>query len=612
MEVEQNHNNFNYFSFQGSHQKQNHAESYKNKESFGYNSDNERINKFQRELENYEKRKRHSATELKQNSNLFHFNFNMELIDNPEIKISPEKNLNSFLFSSNSSLIERKIESHLHYVGFENKYGENSCYINVILHFLYYFPSVYEFLTEFYKKKRDSFNNFNNIHSSENIDYFLYLLGKTLFEYQQIFSKNNEKGIIILNTNELRHCLQTITDNKFALNKVGDPAELLTFLLNEINNYNKLEIHNDFFINLEEEIKCDNCLNKNEIKKYDENNFIYYIYVNEIFQNIKQNNITFAKYCKKLFQFSYLNSLNNAKICKQCGNKEKYSIKYKGSNIPKYLLINCIWGKLRPDLKDVLKFLYLLPLENKINNLFYCEDIQNDDGDVFYHLFGMILYSPCLCHYINVIYNREKNLFVLYNDDRIKELFSIHEVYREITSEQLKYNPEVFYYPVLLIYYNENIYNNHKSREINEYTCNLYYKLKEDCFKAKNFHTVLTEEQKKNNYYEHIKAQIKFEKSRRRHSMKPNKNFMEMIIEEEQKDINYKDNDNFKYSNKNDINIDNDKKKEMNNNTNNMMIEDNHRNNQFDTERKRTNKRSGTQNPRGYPNTKFDYFPFVV
>ena len=101
MEVEQNHNNFNYFPFQGSHQKQNHAESYKNKESFGYNSDNERINKFQRELENYEKRKRHSATELKQNSNLFHFNFNMELIDNPEIKISPEKNLNSFLFSSN-------------------------------------------------------------------------------------------------------------------------------------------------------------------------------------------------------------------------------------------------------------------------------------------------------------------------------------------------------------------------------------------------------------------------------------------------------------------------------------------------------------------------------
>ena len=94
--------------------------------------------------------------------------------------------------------------------------------------------------------------------------------------------------------------------------------------------------------------------------------------------------------------------------------------------------------------------------------------------------------------------------------------------------------------------------------------------------------------------------------------MKPNKNFMEMIIEEEQKDINYKDNDNYKYSNKNDINIDNDKKKEMNNNTNNMMIEDNHRNNQFDTERKRTNKRSGTQNPRGYPNTKFDYFPFVV
>ena len=82
----------------------------------------------------------------------------------------------------------------------------------------------------------------------------------------------------------------------------------------------------------------------------------------------------------------------------------------------------------------------------------------------------MILYSSALSHYVNVMFNIQNNKFVLYNDDKIKELNSIHEVYREITVGQIKKNPKAFFYPVLLVYYKEIIYNDNNTIKINDYT----------------------------------------------------------------------------------------------------------------------------------------------
>ena len=94
-------------------------------------------------------------------------------------------------------------------------------------------------------------------------------------------------------------------------------------------------------------------------------------------------------------------------------------------------------------------------MEDNLENLFHCE---NNKKKLTFNLLGMVLYSGALSHYINVMFNIEKNIFVLYNDDKIKELSNIHEVYKEITAEQIKYNhPNAFYYPVLLIYYREII-----------------------------------------------------------------------------------------------------------------------------------------------------------
>ena len=429
MDVPKNNTNNVYYNYHVFHQNQNAENHSKNQLNVFSDSEDDKILKFQTELKNNENKFiSNSFPNQQQNNNLFHFNFSEDLIE-PYKKSYSEIKQNSSVYN-NISFEEKIKENNLHYVGFENKYGENSCYINVILHFLYIFPSVNEFLIKFYKTRLDKFiNTINNgINSKNNIDYFLFTLGKTLFEYQKILSNYNNKDITILSTSELRQCLELISNNYFQLNKVGDPVEFLTSLLNEINKYNNLEIHNDFFINLIEEKKCNFCLNKNEIKKYDENNFIYFVSINEIIQNINKENINFENYSHQLFKFSQINTSKCESKCKQCGNTLKNQIKFINETFPTYLLLNCVWNKRKPEINDVIKFLYLLSLEDNITNLFFCEIKNKEIG--LYNLLGMILYSPALSHYINVIFNFEKNIFVMYDDDKIKEIPTIHDVYK--------------------------------------------------------------------------------------------------------------------------------------------------------------------------------------
>ena len=594
---------FNNHEFQQSQNVEDHSQAQLNLSS---DSEKDKILQFQTELENNEKKFiSKSFPNQHENTNLFHFSFSDDLIESD--KNSSSKLKQNFSLYNNISFVEKIKENSMHYVGFENKYGENSCYINVILHFLYIFPSVNEFLIKFYKTKLDKFINTinNDINSKNNIDYFLFTLGKTLFEYQKILSNYNNKDVTILNTSELRQCLQLISNNYFPLNKVGDPVEFLTSLLNEINKYNNLEIHNDFFINLIEEKKCNSCLNKNEIKKYDENNFIYYVSINEIIQNINKENINFEKYSHQLFKFSQINTSKCESKCKQCGNTLKNQIKFINETFPTYLLLNCIWNKRKPDLNDVIKFLYLLSLEDNITNLFFCEIKNKEIG--LYNLLGMILYSPALSHYINVIFNFEKNIFVMYDDDKIKEIPTIHDVYKEMTSEQIKKNPERYYYPVLLIYYKEIIYNDKKTVLLNNYTSYHSNQLEEECLKAKNSHIPLTEEQKKQNLIELEIAQRRIERNRR-YSMNQTNNSFSMHIEEEN-DIK-EQNKLFPEINDNRSKLL--KSEEKSKENNNMILEE--KTQKENTEKKRTNKRFGTQNinHKYYHFQNFDFFQDIL
>ena len=606
MDAPNNFTNIGFFNNHGFQQSQNVEDHSQAQLNLSSDSEKDKILQFQTELENNEKKFiSKSFPNQHENTNLFHFSFSDDLIESD--KNSSSKLKQNFSLYNNISFVEKIKENSMHYVGFENKYGENSCYINVILHFLYIFPSVNEFLIKFYKTKLDNFINTinNDINSKNNIDYFLFTLGKTLFEYQKILSNYNNKDVTILNTSELRQCLQLISNNYFPLNKVGDPVEFLTSLLNEINKYNNLEIHNDFFINLIEEKKCNSCLNKNEIKKYDENNFIYYVSINEIIQNINKENINFENYSHQLFKFSQINTSKCESKCKQCGNTLKNQIKFINETFPTYLLLNCIWNKRKPDLNDVIKFLYLLSLEDNITNLFFCEIKNKEIG--LYNLLGMILYSPALSHYINVIFNFEKNIFVMYDDDKIKEIPTIHDVYKEMTSEQIKKNPERYYYPVLLIYYKEIIYNDKKTVLLNNYTSYHSNQLEEECLKAKNSHIPLTEEQKKQNLIELEIAQRRIERNRR-YSMNQTNNSFSMHIEEE---------DDIKEQNKLFPEINDNRSKllkseEKSKENNNMILEE--KTQKENTEKKRTNKRFGTQNinHKYYHFQNFDFFQDIL
>ena len=373
----------------------------------------------------------------------------------------------------------------------------------------------------------------------------MFLLGKTLFEYQKILSNFDDKSITILNTKEFRYNLQEVSNNLYTLNQIGDPVELLIFLLDKINEYNPLEIHNDFFINLIEEIKCDICYN-NKINKYNENNFIYYINVFEIINNINKRNIPFSEYGYKLFKFSYkFNSCCENK-CEYCGNLKNKKIKYIGTNYPKFLLLNCTWEK-KQNINDVLKFLYLLSLEDHLNNLFSIENIKSDES--LYNLLGMILYSSALSHYISVIFNMEKNIFILYE---------------------------------------------HK-----------FHILENDCLNAINSHKALTKEQKRQNYLEYVKAQNAYDK-KRKFSMEPMNSSFDMIIEEEQKNVINKFSDDVNYKN-NFSNINMDKKDDFNN----MFVEENYK--KLDKyEIRRNNKRSETQYRNNYQYKSFGFFNNII
>ena len=574
--------NFNLFRSYQTESRESMKTDFENKELPQMKSFNQELSKFHYEMSKYERKISHGEgkNNYKSNTN-YHFEFNGHLsLSSEENKKKEKKRINSIDINNINlnylSLIGRKIESNSLYVGFENKYGENSCYINVILHLLYFFPCINEYLIKLYQNKKDILNYNNiNITNFNNIDFFLFLLGKTLFEYQNILSDLENKGITILQTTELRKCLDLISNKYYQLNKVADPVELLTFLLNIINEKNQIEVHKYFFINLIEEIQCSGFCQK-KIKKYDKDNFIFYLYVDEIMHHINNNNLHFQKFNHNLFTFSRIISLNYFKNCEKCGHKVKKILKCNGPDYPIFLLINCVWSNKKQELKDVLKFLYLLSLEDDLNNLFFC--IPNNKQSILYNLLGIILYSSALSHYINVMFNIQKNLFVLYDDDKIKELKTIHEVYKEITVEQIKKNSKAFFYPVLLIYYKEIIYDDYTTIKINDYTEYKYNNLIEECQKAKKENEIiLTEEQKKQNYLEYVKAQMKYIKENYDNYFNENNNlgFSKLYKVKEEEDIDEEKDNNTLYNNSFKMIIEENvtsKNNNVNNNINNNNI----------------------------------------
>ena len=474
----------------------------------------------------------------------------------------------------------KKIFTDSRYVSFENRLGENACYVNVIIHFLYLFPCVNDYLIRKYqekkrkdakinekkeedKKKKDIENNkkelggegenddkksneiklpkdptknANNktkkskgeIKNEENSK-FLFDLGKVLNDYQNsILSTKDEVGHITqLKTNQLRESLSISSDNLFKLNNISDPVEFLIYILDLINKENVDEIHDYFHLNLIEERRCTSfCSYKNQ-KKYDKDNFIYQIYVEEIFNYIKNNNLDFKEFKENLFMLSYYSLQNEVIKCEKCKNSilNKILICNNRQGKPKFLLINCIWKNVKPELPDVVKFLYLISLVDEIDNLFIC---PNKEGKDNYYLIGIIFYSFSLCHYINMSFNVSSNVFTLHNDEGIIEFKNINDLYRYLTIQQFKTNNQAYFYPVLLIYGKDEIYDEPiipTIKQTNKFNYEILLKeWNEEIKKNIKIEIPLTKEQKEENYRALVLAQIKHDREQEINNLLKNKN----------------------------------------------------------------------------------------
>lgn len=145
--------------------------------------------RFQKELNEYEKK----INEKKEEK--FHFNFKGELTESQNHQLNDD-----YYFLSDEDIKNKcRFYTNNNYVVFENNNGENACYINVFLHFLYSCKDISYFLCNLYiidkqdnQNKTDNNNNENNTNKEEDKNKLLILLGQILYNYNEAL-KNKKK-----------------------------------------------------------------------------------------------------------------------------------------------------------------------------------------------------------------------------------------------------------------------------------------------------------------------------------------------------------------------------------------------------------------------------------
>ena len=436
---------------------------------------------------------------------------------------------------------ENKLFTDFHYATFKNSYAENTCYINVILHLLYNIEQLEEYLETLYNidesNKISNYSRFNKnktqIEETNDTYNFLVLIGKILSEYKDIIFNENEKNILrkidnkkkqvyVINTLKMRKMLEKVSNGQFPLNTIADPVEFFGFILDILNEYSNEDIHKTFYLELIDEYIC----NKNGCSqinnKYDKDNFMYHIYIDEILKFIEKENLKVYSFKNKLFEFSHnLFTSENTKICEKCKEKMKHNLICK--NLPDFILINCVWTESNPILDDAMTLFFMMPLRDEFSNLFIHKTRTYKKN--FYYLFGFILYSFTLSHYIICIYNYDKKVFVLLNDEIVKEFHNLYELLLDITVDTLKDTGKAFFYPVMLIYTNDILYDS-KVMKVNTLNNSEYQDIINKCNEAIyqfEMESKIKEEEKSNNYKEFIQKQKEIEDEIIRNSLRKSK-----------------------------------------------------------------------------------------
>ena len=307
-----------------------------------------------------------------------------------------------------------------------NKRKENNCFLNVIIQNLAH-------LTIF---KNDFLISSDVFTKSKPINE-LYNLIKS-YEDEQIKNKDNKDTIIepVLSVNNLRVYLNEIF-NRYHKGESGDPMETMNSLFDLIHEAyckkNRIEeknvisckclAHKHFFLKLADIQYCPNC-NLKKVQLYDKDCFMYNLFIKDIldklhgksfnsfklklFQKIKENNKTFEE--------------NKPKI-PGCYCNEKLKEFYKKTTrlmgpLSTYLIINITFAEEFPSMNDILKTYMLLPVNEKIHNLFSFDKSVINLINFSFYIKGIILYG--IYHYVCALYIKDENRWAIVDDKTIK------------------------------------------------------------------------------------------------------------------------------------------------------------------------------------------------
>ena len=436
-------------------------------------------------------------------------------------------------FLSNVKIEKKcKVFTDAKYIVFENNYGENSCYINVLLHFLFSLKDIYNYLNYLYiSNKHEEEKNKNNIipltkkeeENNEKME-LLTLLGKILYDYNKEL-ENKENKISILKTIEFRECLNEISNGDFPLNVVADPVDLLNYIFEILNEKQKEDMKKNFHLQLNEISSCSPKCNTIRSTRFDKDNFIYHIYIEEVLNYLNKLKIKEKHYSGKLFQISQITSLQDTIKCTKC--QKDMNKKICCGNYPNNLIINLVWDQQKIEIDKVFKFFVLLNLEDELNHLFQTPNKKNIRLN--YNLTQIILYSSSLSHYITAIFNPIQKVFCLFDDCSIKEYKKLIELFEAVTIKLIKKNEKYYYYPVLLFYSNNDIYEDENILNENKINEESYEILNNKCksaieeYRANN---ILSSQQKLDNYQKLKEKQISMDKRNMNTNINFDKNTM--------------------------------------------------------------------------------------
>ena len=428
--------------------------------------------RFQKELNEYEKK----INEKKEEK--FHFNFKGELTESQNHQLNDD-----YYFLSDEDIKNKcRFYTNNNYVVFENNNGENACYLNVFLHFLYSCKDISYFLCNLYiidkqdnQNKTDNNNNENNTNKEEDKNKLLILLGQILYNYNEAL-KNKKNRVTVLRTKKFRQFLNNFSKGKFRMNHVADTVDFINYIFEILNEQNKEETEKYFVLKLNEHYVCSQTCNIKRTTKYDKDNFIYQIYTEEVLNYLEANSN--IKFYNRLFQLSQMSFLRDAIKCSKCG-KDMYK-RICCDNNPKILIINCVWLEEMPNISKVLKFYALIKLKDELKCLF---QINNKKKKLFYSLTHIILYSSALSHYIIAVYHPISKIFYLVDDNMVIEFKKLVDLISSVTANLLRNNEHFYYYPVLLIYSNSEKYDQ-ETLDKNQMNEEIYNDLINQCNKS--------------------------------------------------------------------------------------------------------------------------------